>query len=232
MTLLLHGFTRDGRMWAPLLEGQAPDLPGHGGAAAPARSTKFFDVVDALVPSTPMGVVGYSMGARLALWLAVRHPARVRWLALDGASLGLETEPERTARREADATWSRMLRTKGIEAFAKAWTAQPIFGGRGAYEGLLAQDPQGLAAALDCLGKGNMPYLGRLASALRCPVLLVNGDRDTKGIAEADRVSVELPHARRVTLPGHHAVHAEAPDAWRACVTTFISEQHRTLEAA
>ncbi len=223
-TLLLHGFSRDGRMWAPLATGIAPDLPGHAGTPAPTGT--FEDVVDALAGfvKAPFGVIGYSMGARLALSLAIRFPARVAWLVLDGASLGLETEAERAARRDADARWTELLRTRGIEAFAAEWAAQPIFGNAPRTDDRRAHDPFALAAALECLGKGAMPWLGDGARNVRCPVLLINGDRDTRGLGEAARVAEAIPHAIRCSLPGHHAVHLEAPAAWRACARSFLED--------
>ena len=215
-TLLLHGFTRDHRMWAPLLDGDAPDIVPRG---------SFFETVDALEPGAPCGVIGYSMGARIALWLAARHPSKVRWLVLDGASLGLASEGERAERRQADETWIALLETKGFDAFIEQWDAQPLFGGVKAPR--FAQDAGLLAQTLRVLGKGAMPYLGGQLSHVRCPVLLINGERDTKGLGEAERVAHELPHAQRAVLPGRHAVHAESPDRWRACVQTLLTRPWR-----
>ena len=227
--LLLHGFSRDGGMWRPLFEGAAPDLPGHSGAPAPAHD--FEHVVDALagLVAPPFGLIGYSMGARLALCLAIRHPGKVRWLVLDGASLGLEHEAERAARCAHDAKWAELLRTRGIEVFAAEWEAQALFGGANRAPERTRHDPFALATALELLGKGRMPWLGDGAASVRCPVLLVNGDRDARGLAEAERVAERIPHARRCRLPGHHAVHLEAPAAWRARVQSFV--EANSLEA-
>jgi 2-succinyl-6-hydroxy-2,4-cyclohexadiene-1-carboxylate synthase len=210
-------------MWAPLLDGLAPNLPGHGGVPAPSPGTGFIQVVDALAQllNEPQGIAGYSMGARLGLWLAARHPDKVRWLVLDGASLGHETEEARAERRAADETWCALLREQGTGEFLKAWDAQPLFGGEAGARGSVSAE--GLIGALRCLGKGAMPYLGKELGAVRCPVLLVNGAHDTKGLAEAERVAAELPQARRAVLPGHHAVHAQAPNAWRARVSAFLN---------
>ncbi len=223
--LLLHGFSRDGSMWRPLLDGVAPNLPGHAGTPAPA--TDFEGVVDALAAQlpAPFGVAGYSMGARLALCLAIRHPARVSWLVLDGATLGLATEAERSERRAQDAKWAALLRERGIEAFAAEWEAQAIFGAAPKVAERTRHDAHALAAALEALGKGSMPWLGDGAAKVRCPVLLVNGARDLKGLAEAERVAERIPHARRCLVPGHHAAHLEAPAAWRARVLPFLEGQ-------
>lgn len=224
MTLLLHGFSRDGSMWAPLMDGAAPNLPGHRGAAAPSGT--FEEVVDALAGemTSPTGIVGYSMGARLALSLAVRHSHLVRWLILDGASLGLEAEEDRAARRQHDAQWAQMLRARGIDAFAQAWEAQPIFGGRAHVENRREHQPAALADAMECFSKGRMPFLGEAAREVKCPVLLLNGESDEKGLQEAEQVRERIPHAQQCILKGHHAAHLESPQQWREAVAAFLKD--------
>jgi 2-succinyl-6-hydroxy-2,4-cyclohexadiene-1-carboxylate synthase len=218
-------------MWAPLMEGFAPDLPGHRDVAPPAGT--FEGEIDALAAhlEEPRGVAGYSMGARLALGLAIRHPARVRWLLLDGASLGLRREADRAERQMHDARWAELLRTEGIEAFARAWEAQPIFGGAASVRERRDHRPGALAEALERLGKGRMPWLGEAAGALRCPVVLLNGDRDEKGLAEAQAVAECVPHSVRIIIPGHHAAHLEAPAAWRERVRRSLSRIPKEVTA-
>ena len=50
----------------------------------------------------PADVVGYSMGARLALVLALRHPDAIRGLLLESPSPGIADDRERAQRRAAD----------------------------------------------------------------------------------------------------------------------------------
>src|SRR6185369_6950562 len=69
-------------------------------------------------------VVGYSLGARVALGLvATRRAARA---ILVSVNPGL-AEAERPARRASDAAWARMARARGIDDFVDAWEAQPLF---------------------------------------------------------------------------------------------------------
>src|SRR5579862_3588393 len=111
--LLLHGFTGSVRSWdavRPALTGQATvisvDLIGHGRSAAPPEADRYsldWSVRDlrALLDRLELDAVdllGYSMGGRVALHLAVHAPDRVRWLCLESASAGIEDPAERTRR--------------------------------------------------------------------------------------------------------------------------------------
>lgn len=91
--VLLHGWGLSSRVWAPLqhafaggLHVHAPDLPGHGNAAPAEAGLDAWR--RALLPELPEAcvLVGWSLGALLALDLAHRHPERVARLVLIGAS--------------------------------------------------------------------------------------------------------------------------------------------------
>src|SRR5439155_22956654 len=109
--VLLHGFTQTGRGWDEVVRHLAvdrhrplaPDLRGHGAAAA--RRPIDFDACVADV--APLGgarfaLAGYSMGGRLALHVALAHPERVSRLVLVSATAGIEDPDERARRRAAD----------------------------------------------------------------------------------------------------------------------------------
>lgn len=91
--VLLHGWGLSSAVWAPLtaqlapgLTIHTPDLPGHG--TAPAAGEFLTDWADALLPALPDGatVVGWSLGAQLALHLAAHAPRKVARLVLFAAS--------------------------------------------------------------------------------------------------------------------------------------------------
>jgi N-acyl-D-aspartate/D-glutamate deacylase len=105
--VLVHGFTQTMASWAPLLPALAErfelvlvDAPGHGGSVGvPA------DMGAAAAALGQAGgraaYVGYSMGGRMCLRLAVDRPDLVQALVLIGASPGLADPVERAALREA-----------------------------------------------------------------------------------------------------------------------------------
>jgi len=244
--VLIHGFTGSARAWEGRLvdglagAGHAPvlvDLPGHG-ADAGSTVPREFTLGAALerigsAGRWPADLIGYSMGGRLALHFAAAHPDRVRRLVLESASPGLETEAERTERREADERLAARIETDGLEWFVEHWESQPMFAGRRRLdervlirqrELRLMNDARSLAAALRGLGTGALPSLWNRLDRVRQPTLLVVGELDEKFVSIAERMARALPHARLAVIQGAgHTVHLEAPDAWLRTVVDFLA---------
>lgn len=225
--VLLHGFTQTGASWRGVIDALgerytafAPDLRGHGSAAARRPVTLNACVAD-VVADTPgrFAVAGYSMGGRLALRVALAHPERVERLVLVGTTPGIADDVERGARREADeALASELEDGLDLEAFARRWAKQSIFKGQppevaaAAHEDRLRNEPAGLAAALRGLGQGAAEPLWARLGELRMPVVVIAGERDGTYAKLAERMVVRLPRARALIVPGAgHAVHLEAP---------------------
>src|SRR5688572_27719695 len=106
--LLLHGFTGDISTWEPFLDAWKAfktirvDIVGHGASDAPADSSRYSmdeAVEDLTAVLDQLGVektalVGYSMGGRVALHLALAAPERISALILESASPGIEEATE------------------------------------------------------------------------------------------------------------------------------------------
>ena len=224
--VLIHGFTNTGACWEPVaaalgpeFDVLAPDLRGHGGAAdaRPAGLAESVGDISAAAPERFV-LVGYSMGGRVALHLALAAPARVQALVLIGATPGLADPVEREARVAEDAALAEEIERGTIEEFVERWGRNPLFKGQApevaeaARADRLRNPPEGLAAALRGMGLGACePVWGRLGE-LRMPVLLVVGERDAKYRKLAERMAAALPRAEVVAVPATgHAVHLEAP---------------------
>jgi 2-succinyl-6-hydroxy-2,4-cyclohexadiene-1-carboxylate synthase len=234
--VLLHGFTHTGASWRAVIDelgeryrALAPDIRGHG-AAADRRPIDFPHCVDDVLAAAPERFVlaGYSLGARLALHVALAAPARVERLVLLGPTAGIADELERAGRAAADAELAAQLESGlDIETFARRWAAQPMFRhqpaavAQAAHEDRLRNDPANLAAALRGLGAGSMaPLWGRLRE-LRTPVTLVVGERDAKYRKLAERMAALAVDARLLVVPAvGHAVHLEAPALVAACLAS------------
>ncbi|HSH03608.1 MAG TPA: alpha/beta fold hydrolase, partial [Anaerolineae bacterium] len=63
----------------------------------PHAATDIINLLDQLnLPQ--INLLGYSMGGRLALYLAIHYPHRINTLILESSSPGLPTPTEQTAR--------------------------------------------------------------------------------------------------------------------------------------
>jgi 2-succinyl-6-hydroxy-2,4-cyclohexadiene-1-carboxylate synthase len=186
--------------------------------------------VDALADTGGPGLwVGYSMGGRLALGVAIRHPETVRALVLVSATAGLTTEAERHARVLEDDHRARDVETRGVEAFLDDWLAQPMFASVPPNAPGLTDrrtlSPAHLAHQLRALGPGHMPSYWDALHHLHIPVLLVTGSHDAKFTTLAEHMSECLPDRRHVVLEGGHALPLEAPAALAKVVAAFAHER-------
>ena len=135
----LHGFTGASASWLRVRERLpknvrlfAPDLPGHAGweGALPSSfETPFQGAVDQLASwirarTTSAHLVGYSLGARLALGLVIEHPDLFGSVTLIGVRAGLSGE-ERDGRALRDERLADELLRDGLEAFVDRWEARP-----------------------------------------------------------------------------------------------------------
>jgi len=245
--VLLHGFTGSGRSMAGVAgaleheyETLAPDLPGHGRSVGGAREGgyRFDESIDALAATLEAAGharahwLGYSMGARLALACALRHPGRVASLVLLAGRAGIPDAAERAARRAADEALAARLESRGIEEFVDEWLAQPLFATLRALgpgfmaderRARLANDPRELAASLRALGPAAQPPLFAELPRVHVPVLLVAGALDARFVAAAHDLARRLPQAEvREIADAGHAAHLERPAAFTAAVREFL----------
>ena len=178
-------------------------------------------------------VVGYSLGARVALRLAVDRPEVVRRLVLEAPSAGIADPEARAARAAADAARARLAVTEGIDAFAARWEAEPVLAGEAALAPAVrrrqaairrANAPLGLAASLVYAGQGAMEPLHPRLAAVSAPTLVVIGDTDPAR-ARAEEVAAGIAGARLALVAGAgHAPHLERPDRFHALVLDFLTE--------
>lgn len=224
--VLVHGFTQTAASWRPVLERLAPhfepvlsELPGHGGNA---EARLAFEAAAAGIGDAGGRAVyvGYSMGGRLCLRLALDRPGLVRALVLVGATAGLADARERAERRAEDERLAAEIERDGTDAFLQRWLARPLFATLHPSPDDVAarrrNPPAGLAAALRTLGTGAQEPLWDRLTELAMPVLLVAGDGDAKFAALAQRMAAAVgPNATVARVPGAgHAAHLERPDAF------------------
>lgn len=237
--VLVHGFTQTSTSWQPIATDLAQDHrvvsvdgPGHGRSCAVQVGLWEGARLLGRVGGTA-AYVGYSMGGRLCLHLALSNPSLVRALVLLGATAGYEDAAERAARRDADEALARGLETDGVDAFLEQWLAQPLFADLSPdaadVEARRANTATGLAASLRLTGTGTQdpPLWPRLAE-LEMPVLVVAGEADLKFRAIGERLTASIgSNAQMATVTGAgHAAHLEAPEAFLGVIRPFL-DAHR-----
>jgi 2-succinyl-6-hydroxy-2,4-cyclohexadiene-1-carboxylate synthase len=236
--VLLHGFTHTGRSWDPVVAALderytaiAPDIRGHGDASDAETVTLDAVLADvgALGPQR-FTLVGYSMGGRIALHVALADPGRIERLVLIGASPGLADPGERERRRADDEALADELQRSTIDEFATRWARTPVLAGlppqiaAAAHADRLRSTPAGLARALRGLGTGALPPLWDRLGELSMPVTLLVGGRDRRFQVIAAHMAAAIAHGRTHVVAGAgHAVHLEAPGA----VASAISDTSR-----
>jgi pimeloyl-ACP methyl ester carboxylesterase len=237
--LLLHGLGSCAGDWAwqlPVLQSAyrvvAVDLPGHGAspvAGGVVTIERMADEVAALlaqITPEPAHVVGLSLGACVALRLALQAPASVRSLTL--------VNPFACVRPRGPGDLGRLATRLALLAAAPmptlaAYVARRLFPWpeqRALYEAavasLAATSRRGYAAALRALAR--FDARGQLA-AIRRPTLVVSGDRDTVVPLEAKlRLAAAIPGARMAVVPGSgHATPYDQPQAFNRLLVEFLA---------
>jgi 2-succinyl-6-hydroxy-2,4-cyclohexadiene-1-carboxylate synthase len=247
--VLLHGFTGSAASWLPLIHDLARlrrviaiDIIGHGTSSAPEDLSHYaFEqaVRDIAEVTAQLGVtraawLGYSMGGRLALGIAVDHPERVSSLILESATAGIQHEKERHERAEADQELARRIEEVGIETFVAEWERLPIWESQRALpvevlefqrDIRLRSRAVGLANSLRGMGQGAQPsYWDRLGE-IDVPVLLMAGALDRKFVGIAGQMGVRIAGAELSVIPdAGHAVHLERAREFLEEVRAFLAK--------
>ena len=194
---------------------QCLDAPGHGTNLDGERSLpQCADDIAAVVQ--PGILVGYSMGARMALHVALQHPKMVSQLVLISGTPGLSTEAERTARRNSDNDLADRIEQIGTSAFIDEWLALPIFAGltdsTNQKDSRLRNSAKGLADSLRFAGTGTQESQWSHLHKLSMPVHLIVGETDAKFTAIANDMQPLLQSGHVTVVPKvGHTVHLENP---------------------
>jgi len=264
--LFVHGFGNDAHVWDDIAPAVAPyyrtlalDLRGHGDSDRDpeARYDYEFHLADLEAATAALGIdrlvlVGHSLGGRIGMLFAGRHPERMAGLAIvDSAP---ELDPRGTVRIQLD------LQRGG--AGAAGGGGGPSFASEAEYRELLARNypaagreqlqrlaRHGLRARADGRfepkldpawfrgrqGAGEAEMREREARITRelwealarvpCPTLVIRGAAsDVVSADVADRMAEDaLPQGRLVVIPrAGHSVMVDNPEACRDAISAFV----------
>ncbi|KAI8539299.1 hypothetical protein RHMOL_Rhmol09G0170900 [Rhododendron molle] len=264
--VFLHGFLGTGEDWMPImkaLSGSARcisvDLPGHGESRIrnhgiwetkrePSLSIEVVaDIVNKLIDNITPGkvtLVGYSMGARTALYMALRCSTKIEGAVMVSGSPGLADGPARKIRRAKDDSKSSSLIAQGLELFLDVWYAGELWNSlrfHPHFKKIVASrlqhnDINTLAKVLSDSSTGRQQPLWEDLRHNKVPLLLVVGEKDDKFKKIAQKMFQQVNHEARsiddskdiceiVEVPKcGHAVHLENPLPLVRAVRQFLNK--------
>jgi len=244
--VLLHGFTGDTSTWQLLrttLEASyqviAIDILGHGKSDKPSTVTSYHmqnvarDIVQLMdgLSVHQAHLLGYSMGGRLGLYLAVNYPDRLLSLILESASPGLATEQEREERRIRDNALADKIEANGIPWFVEYWERLSLWESQKSLpqeilesqrKQRLQNDPHGLANSLRGMGTGVQPSLWDELGSVTIPTRLIVGEHDKKFLQINHEMAQQIPDVKMITITGvGHTTHLENPTEFIKHITSL-----------
>jgi 2-succinyl-6-hydroxy-2,4-cyclohexadiene-1-carboxylate synthase len=240
---LIHGFTQSKASWSSIAEQLgsshevvAIDLPDHAGSSG-IHATELEHAATLVEEAGgAASYVGYSLGGRVALTLALQSPAVVKRLVLVGATPGIADVNERAARRLADNALAdrldppdRATPPLSLEEFLKEWLAGPLFAHLDAsqanVESRMTNTVSGLARSLRTTGTGTQTPSYERLHELTMPVLLVAGANDVRFSAIATDMAARIGENATTAFIGGsgHAAPFERPDEFCRVVQEFLA---------
>lgn len=234
--VFVHGFTQTGRSWLPVAETFATshsvvlvDAPGHGlSAGVTVDMAAGADMLAEV--GGEASYVGYSMGGRLCLHLALAHPQLVSSLVLLGSTAGIHDDTQRGERRAADELLAIELETVGVEVFVQRWLALDLFAtvhdDASGMNDRLTNTVAGLASSLRLAGTGSQASLWALLELINAPTLVLAGELDAKFTELGQRLCSAIgANATFSTVNGTgHAAHLEAPAVVAKQIADFMKD--------
>ena len=185
-------------------------------------------------------LVGYSLGARLALLVASKVPQLLSGVVAVSGHAGIEDPRLRAERASLDDERASALMKCGLEAFLDSWYQASMwdsFRAHPSFEKIVKQRAKSqqdqcdlLASILSGMSPGRTaPAIDALAARARdgtlCPLLLVAGEKDTKFSRHIVDVKERLDADRvdAIVIPGvGHAVLFEDPLALFEVLRSFV----------
>ena len=253
--VFIHGALHDHSVWTLLARwfahhghsALALDLPGHGRSAGPALASveALADWVWAALEaaglscSTPVSLVGHSLGSLIALAAAARAPARAGRLVMVGSTFPMKVSPALLdTARDNPLKAIDMVNSFSIGSMA----AKPSFPGPGSW---LHGSNRALMRRVLAGGSGSGPqansgcefnlfhhdfsvcdrYADGLAAAaqLRCPVTMVLGTFDQMTPPRSAHEFSSALKARTVLLASGHNLMSEVPDGLLAALREALA---------
>ncbi|KAF2599247.1 hypothetical protein F2Q68_00008609 [Brassica cretica] len=246
VVMFLHGFLGTGEEWIPIMKGIsgsarciAVDIPGHGSSRVHSHASEtetfsmemiaeaLYKLIEQITPGK-VTIVGYSMGARIALYMALRFSNKIEGAVVVSGSPGIKDPVARKVRSATDDSKARMMIDIGLEIFVENWYNGGLWKSLRSHPNfrkivasrLVHDDVLSVAKCLSDLSTGRQPSLWEELADCDTNVSLVFGERDEKFKKIASRMYLEMSKSKKseihiietVEIPeAGHAVHLESP---------------------
>lgn len=246
VVVLLHGFMQKGSTWEEVARSLSehvrvvvPDMAS--AAACDATLECLADGVHDVVRWAighfgvdAVGLVGYSMGGRIALDYVRRYPQSLNALVLESAGIGPETEELRVSVAHRNhALAQRIAHAADMGEVVDYWQDLPLFATQEKLplpvrqkirQQRLACDRTWLARIAQDAGAHTMPLASETRDMLQrsaVPVLYIAGRADAKYRAVA--ASLCAVGVETALLAGGHNVHLEDSVEYTQCIAAFFN---------
>ncbi|XP_061353236.1 protein PHYLLO, chloroplastic isoform X2 [Gastrolobium bilobum] len=206
--VFLHGFLGAGEDWITIMKtfsGSARcisvDLPGHGKSilhcamAAGEEPCLSLEIIAEIlhklihhIAPAKVTIVGYSMGARIALYMALRFSSKTKGAVLISGSPGLKDKLSRKTRAAKDDARAHSVVAHGLQLFLSSWYAGELWKSLRSHphfnriiaSRLQHNDMRSLGQMLSGLSIGRQPSLWEDLPNCRVPLLIIHGEKDMK----------------------------------------------------
>lgn len=227
--VLVHGFASNKEVnwvapgWVATLSRAgrrviALDNRGHGASAklyepAAYDSAIMAEDVRALLDHLGIAradVMGYSMGARITAFLALRHPRRARSAILGGLGIRL-----------VDGVGLPLSIADALEAPSLGDVGDPT--GR-TFRAFAEQTKSDLRALAACIRGSRQTLTREQAGAIAVPALIAVGTKDDVA-GSAQELAALMPQARALDIPDRDHMLSVGDRMFKAAVTDFLNER-------
>jgi pimeloyl-ACP methyl ester carboxylesterase len=217
--LFIHGAGCSKRVFDAQLDAlpqaHAGDLPGHFCAGAPASIAEFADAVESWMEG-PAVLCGHSMGAAIALEIALRRPNRLRALVLLGGGAKLRVAPAifEGLERDFEGTARDLAQNYFFSDPRPAWVDMVL-------HDMLALGAQVIRDYQACDVFNALDRLGEIS----VPLLAITGENDKMTPPKyAQTFADRVPRAQARIIPGAgHFVMVERAEETNAAIRAFLS---------
>lgn len=168
-----------------------------------------------------LNLVGYSMGGRLAIAVALLYPEKINKLILESTTAGLENQLERVTRQNSDQEKADKLEDNGLENFVNNWEKLPLFATQTQltikqktfmHQQRLLHNVKNVANSLRMMGTGYQPNYWPQLKQINVETVVIVGANDDKFMKIGARIQKNILNSQIVVIKdAGHNVHFEKP---------------------